>query len=385
MLTPRTDHPFSLTRGGPFYHLLHASRLVDRGGKIRWLLLVSIAWLPLVADAIVQLAFGHELDSTLRDPLMHVRILVTLPLLVFAEHLLETRCQTAVRYIHEEGIVQGAALDAILDRTERLRDSRLVEGALAVGMLGSGQASLWGLTSWSSLVHPLDHSMTMSFANLWCTAIVLPLVQFMILRWLWRWLLWAYVLVRLSRLPLSLNAIHPDQAAGLTILSSPIDAFALYVAADASIVAVAWMVKLHDHRATLETISSSFFALVVAAIVIACSPLLVFLRDLHEARHRDTTDYHALAREYVDEFRRKWITGRADASPVLGTSDIQSLNDLIGSYKAADSTRLYPFGVRDIINVCAGALVPMVPLVFTVASVSKVVTQLGKMLFGRFS
>jgi len=384
MSTPRTDHPFSLTRGGPFYHLLHSIRLVDRDGKIRWLLLVSIAWLPLVVDAIAQLAFGRGLDSTLRDVPMHVRILVTLPLLVFAEHLLETRCQTAARYVHEEGIVQCADLDAILDRTERLRDSRLVEGALAVGILGSGQASLWGLTSWSSLVHPLEHSMVMSFANIWCTAIVIPLVQFMVLRWLWRWLLWAYVLARLSRLPLSLNAIHPDQAAGLKILSIPIDAFALYVAAYASIAAVDWMVKVHDHRATLETISAIFFAFVLAAIVLACSPLLVFFRDLYRARLRDTTAYHALAREYVDEFRRKWITGRADASPVLGTSDIQSLNDLIGSYEATDSTRLYPFGVRDIINVCAGALVPMVPLVFTVASVSKVAAQLGKMLFGRF-
>lgn len=382
MLSPRTDHPFSLTRGGLFYHLLHAGRLVDRDGKLRWLLLVSIAWLPLVADAIVQLAFGRGLDSTLRDAPTHVRILVTLPLLVFAEHLLETRCQVAVRSVHEEGIVQCAPLDAILDHTEHLRDSRLVEGALAVGMLGSGQASLWGLTSWSNLVHPLDHSMAMSFANLWCTAIIIPLVQFMVLRWLWRWLLWAYVLARLSRLPLSLNAIHPDQAAGLKILSSPIDAFALYVAAYASLASVAWMVKLHDHRATLETINSTFFAFVIAAVVVACCPLLVFFRDLYRARDRDTRDYHALAREYVDEFRRKWITGRADAPPVLGTSDIQGLNDLIGSYKAADSTRLYPFGVRDVINVCAGALVPMVPLVFTVASVSKVATRLGKMLLG---
>jgi len=384
MSTPRTDHPFSLTRGGPFYHLLHSIRLVDRDGKIRWRLLVSIVWLPLVVDAIAQLAFARRLDFTLRDVPMHVRILVTLPLLVFAEHLLETRCQEAVRYVHEEGIVQCADLDAILDRTEHLRDSRLVEGALAAGMLGSGQASLWGLTSWSNLVHPLGDSMAMSFTNIWGIAIVIPLVRFMLLRWFWRWLLWAYVLARLSRLPLSLNAIHPDQAAGLKILSDPIDAFALYVAADASIAAVTWMVKVHEQRATLETISAIFFAFVISAVVIACSPLLVFFRDLYRARYRDATAYHALAREYVDEFRRTWITERADASPVLGTSDIQSLNDLIGSYKAADSTRLFPFGVRDIINVGVGALVPMVPLVFTVASVSKVATQLGKMLFGRF-
>jgi len=29
---------------------------------------------------------------------------------------------------------------------------------------------------------------------------------------------------------------------------------------------------------------------------------------------------------------------------VLGTTDIQSLNDLGGSFKTADATRLYPFG-----------------------------------------
>ncbi len=385
MPTSRTDHPFSLTRGGPFYHLLRRSRLVDRDGKIRWLRIVAIAWLPLLAATVAQLVFKRGLESALLDVSMHVRILVTLPLLVAAEHLLEDRCQAATRHVHDEEVAEYVPLDAILDRAERLRDSRFVEGAFAVSVLGLGQAALWGLSGWSGFVHPLDYSTAISFANIWCVAVVMPLVQFMVLRWLWRWLLWAYVLARLSRLPLSLNAIHPDRAAGLKILSSPIDAFALYVAGTASTGAAGWMMKAHDHHITLETIGSSTFVFVMVAVVIACGPLLVFSRDLYRARHRDATAYHALAREYVDEFRRKWIIGRArqaNASPVLGTSDIQSLNDLIGSYNAAESTRLYPFGAHAIINLWAGALVPMVPLVLMMAPLPKVATHLGKMLLG---
>jgi hypothetical protein len=381
MTGARTERPFSLTRGGPLFRVLVRCRLVDPRGRVRWLWLALFAWLPIAVASLVQLAVYGRVDSILRDPTMHVRLLITMPLLVAAEHMLEACCGLAVRHLREQGVVEPADLDPIMDRAERLRDSWLIEAGIALIVLLLGEAALWGIGGWTGFISGRGFEVRGSFATVWCVAIALPLVQFLLLRWLWRWLLWTYVIARLSRLSLSLNAIHPDQAAGLRMLSTPIDAFAIFQAAIASIASVAWMTQIYDRHATVESITPILFTGFAIGVIVACGPLLLFSRQLYRARRRDATAYHALAREYVDEFRRKWIAGRPDA-PALGSADIQSLNDLGGSLKTADATRLYPFGVRSLISLSAGAIVPMVPLVFMTTPLSKVAMHFGKMLFG---
>jgi hypothetical protein len=367
---------FSLTRGGPFFRLLRRAHLVDCRENICWLRLVALVWLPIVVASLVQLALGDEVDQLALDPAVHARLLVMLPLLIVGENLLETRCREAMRLVREEKIADDASLCAILGRTERLRDTWVGEGVLVVVVALVGQAWLWGHWGGSGLAHEAE----LSFASIWCLAIALPLVQFLMLRWLWRWLSWSYVLVRLSRLALSLNAIHPDRAAGLRILGTPVDAFAVCVASFGALVAADWSAELHAHRTTLEGIAPELIAFIAIAVVIGSGPLLVFSGQLYRARYRDSGAYHRLAREYVDAFRRKWLTGRAD--DVLGTSDIQSLNDLGGAFNTAVATRVVPFTTRMLVPIVAGAALPMLPVVLMTTPISKVAMHFAKMLFG---
>jgi hypothetical protein len=377
----RPEHPFSLTRGGPFFHVLTRCHLVDARGHARWVLLALAAWLPVVIGAVVQLAVTRHVDPILSDPTMHVRLLVTVPLLVLAEHVLELRAERAIRHVREESIAERASVDAIVDRAEHLRDSRLVEGAIAAVVLLLGQAAVWHVGGWGEVVsgHSLDRRF--SFSTIWCLAIALPFVQFLMFRWLWRWVVWTYVLARLSRLPLSLNALHPDQAAGLKVLDAPIDGFAVFNAAIASIASAAWTTRILEHHATIESLTPIFFAAFVIATIVACGPLLLFSRELYRARHRDATAYHALAREYVDGFRRKWLDDHPHGE-LLGNPDFQSLSDVGGSFKTADKTRALPFGARAIVSLWAGAVAPLVPLVVVTTPISEAAKHFGKMLFG---
>jgi hypothetical protein len=376
----QSEHPFSLTRGGPFYHLLRRAHLTDRRGNIAPLRLAAVVWVPLVFASLLQWALGGGLDPIVLDPTVHVRILIMVPLLVVAENLLEVRCASSATHARTEAIAERATLDAILDRTEHLRDSWVPEALLALLVALAGEAWLWGLLGWQGLFR--SHPAMVSFATVWCVTIALPLVQFLTLRWLWRWLMWSYVLARLSRVSLSLNALHPDRAAGLRVLSQPIDAFSIFVASVASLLSASWMMKLHDHRATLQTLSPLFVAFAVIVLVIACGPLLVFSRQLYRVRYRDVEAYHDLARDYVDELRRKWITERSGESSLLGTPDIRTLNDLGGSYRTTEETRVIAFGVSNIARVWVGALVPMLPIAVVTMPMSEVASHLGHMLFG---
>jgi hypothetical protein len=214
----------------------------------------------------------------------------------------------------------------------------------------------------------------------WCLVVALPLFQFVVARWLWRWIAWCYVIVRLARRPVDLDALHPDRAAGLSVLASPVDAFALAVAGIGAVASAAWIAQLYDHTTTTADIGSTFFALFAAVVIVAVGPLFAFAPQLYEARRRDAGDCHVLARSFADDFRRRWIAERVD-DPARRAAEIQALAGLGTVYKTANGTRLYPFGARTIVTLWAGAFVPMVPIVFATAPVAEAVMKLGRMMF----
>jgi hypothetical protein len=364
---------FSLTRGGPFHHLLRRAHLLDASGKPRALWLAALVWVPFAIAALGELAVTGRLDPIATDLTVHVRLLVVLPLLVAAENLLETRCATAMRHAHEEHLAHRTSLEAIESRAEHIRDGWVPEALILVLVVAVGQIFL---RMWAGVAHG-----GATPARAWCFLLALPLVQFMLVRWLWRWAVWSYVLARLSRLPLSLDALHPDRAAGLAILADPTDAFAVYTASLASLAAASWWERVENHHLTLQALSPQFISFFVVAVAIACGPLVLFSRQLYRARHRDATAYHGLARAYVDAFRAKWVVTQP-SEPVLGTNDLQSLNDLGGAYRTAESTRVFAFGLRTLLTLWFAALIPIVPLLLATAPLTDVAEHLGKMVFG---
>lgn len=391
MAERRSDQPFSLTRGGPFHQLAHRLRFIAPSGHLRWVALAAIAWIPLIVASLLRIAAGASPHPLVLDPSVHARFVISLPLLVVAETVLEARVHHVVRLLHEERIAERAKLDAILRRVEQLRDARVVEVALAIVALVGGQLALWGVAGPSGYLHgPTgDAAPLRTFESIWYAVLALPLLQFLAMRWLWRWLLWTYVLVRLSRLRLETNALHPDQAAGLKFLSFPVDAFAVFIAANVAVAAAARIIPLQQGEVTLQALGPRIAAFVGFCLAVACGPLLLFAGKIFRARYRTLVDYHVLARDYVRSFHHKWFgpprghpaTGETGAdSSLLGTPDLQSLHDMDGSFQLVESTKVLPFGLRTIVHLVAGAAVPIVPLLFVTIPLSEILAFLGRML-----
>lgn len=383
--TRAPDAPFSLTRAGPFYDALRACHVVDREGRMHWVRVIAFAWLPMMIAAAFRLLRGESLDVVVREPSVHVRLLVSIPLLLFAEHVLETRCRAAVQLVGEEHLVTPDVLQRILARAERARSSRVVELVLAVVALLGGQAALWGLGGPAGLLEGLQGEMLVSFATFWYTTIGLPIVQFLVLRWLWRWLVWTYVLVELARSPLATNALHPDGLAGLRLLGGPVDAFAIFVGANMCVASSAWIVQVRDLGVPIESFVPRFVAFMLVATLLACGPLLLFCGHIVRARYRDVGRYHALAYEFVREFRRTWTARPPDEvarehPDLLGAADFSALNDLDGSYAVASQTSALPIAKRPFLVVWIGALAPMLPLAFASMPAAEIAKQVARML-----
>ena len=109
-----------------------------------------------------------------------------------------------------------------------------------------------------------DSGITVTWAGWWLVLFCVPLMQFLILRWLWRSFLWAQFLWRMNRLKLQLVPIHPDQAAGLAFVGEVQQYFALVLFAFS--IAVAGVLA---NGIIYDGIPLSHFAPVIAIYVIA--------------------------------------------------------------------------------------------------------------------
>ena len=366
---------FTLHGGGPFHRVLARLHLIRDDGTIRVVWLACLAWAPL--------AFGLlSADPILSDPSVHVRLFVALPAMLISERLLSTACRSAIESLYVGSFADHAALDRIVERGERLRDARWPEAIILAIAIAGGQLALWNVTGPTGFFHAAPGPGGWSIARVWYAVIALPLAQFVMIRWAWRWTIWSYMLVRLWRLPLHPLATHPDFAAGLACLSRPLSGFIGYAFACGSILAAAWEAQALAGRTTPREHLNELLVFVVAATAFAVAPMLPFCGVLFRTRRRGMAQYGDFAIEYVRGFHAKWIEPPVAGSEALGSSDIQSLADLGNAYRVVATTRLFVFGVRPVLAVWVGALLPMIPLLLNAVSVEHLLGHIVKAILG---
>src|SRR4029453_18341506 len=104
---PDTSSPivnkFSLLQGGPLYrlHVLGGMALPNRPQVLkRSLVAILVTWLPLAILALLQgLAYGdHTRIPFFYDYAVNIRFLITLPLLIFAEAVIDPKLRNAAKH-----------------------------------------------------------------------------------------------------------------------------------------------------------------------------------------------------------------------------------------------------------------------------------------------
>lgn len=385
------DKPdFSLVLGGPLFQLWRRTYLsgdaLERARR-RVIVIALFAWLPLVVLSFIQ---GHALGGVkipfLYDIETHVRFLVALPILVGAELIVHSRILPAVNRFVERRIVVAEDLlrfNAAIASASRVRDSVFVEVALLVLVYPLG---LWvwstriatGIPSWYSLS---GGSLHLTLAGYWFVFISIPIFQFILLRWYLRFLIWFWLLWRISKLKLRLNATHPDRAAGLGFLASASYAFApILFAQGAQLAGLIASRVLYDGQKLLS-FKLEAAGLIVFFMLFILSPLLVFSPHLNRAKREGLREFGGLASHYVQDFDEKWIHRREPrAEELLGTGDIQSLADLGSSFGVVADMRPVPFGLKDVMRLAAATAAPLLPLCLTIVSFEELVTLLIKIL-----
>src|SRR4051812_20544902 len=190
---------FSLTRSGLFYKLLRQLKLSDTSTKdflMRSAVISSATWLPLFVLAMLQgLAWGDKVEVTfLKDFATHTRLLVIIPLLIFAENSVDFRLKELTTQFFTAGILNDSDLpsyDKIKEKMNRLSGSVVADLAIflivAVNIVIRFKSASPSLSTW---LHLPGQSHSISWAGIWALCFSLAVFQYLLLRWVWRWVIW---------------------------------------------------------------------------------------------------------------------------------------------------------------------------------------------------
>ena len=216
-----------------------------------------------------------------------------------------------------------------------------------------------------------------TLAGWWLGCVSLPFVQFILLRWYFRLLIWTRFLWQVSRIDLRLVAIHPDRAGGLGFLSTVTYAFAPLLAGQGVLLAGVMANKIFYAGAKLTDFKLELLAMVIMMLFFVLAPLLVFTPRLARTKRIGLVEYGGLAQRYVREFDQKWLRdGATTDEPLVGSGDIQSLADLGNSFEIVKGMKPVPFGKETLLQLAVISLAPVAPLVLTHDSIGRIARPL---------
>jgi len=309
------DEPdFSLVHGGPLFQLLLRAHLSDEKLTLvrqRVMIFVIITWLPLLVLSALEgnVWGGNAAVPFLQDVEAHSRFLVALPLLIIAELVVHQRMRHLVEQFLERKLIPENAMvrfNAAIASAFRLRNSMLAEVLLIAFVYVVGISIIWrqnavlDTSTWYAT--PSAGGSKLSVAGMWYGYVSLPIFQFLLLRWYFRFFIWTRFLWQVSRINLQLVPTHPDRAGGLGFLTATVYAFVPLLIAHGALLAGLIGNRIFHVGARLLDFKYEILVLVLFLLCAVFGPLLVFAPQLSAARRKGLREYGTLAESYVREF-----------------------------------------------------------------------------------
>lgn len=362
---------FLAFHGGPFFDLQKSLSLIHERAfhtRRRVILFVSLTW---GAPLLLTLP-GGESGGYLLDPGPGTRFLLAITAFIMAEQSIETRLRRKLRQFIKAPLIAPAAMAegvATLDRALRQRDSCTAEIACltlaaASGILAYATIAASPFPNWASTTGPDGRSLTL--AGWWCVCISIPIFSFLLLRGIWRHLVWANLLRGIARLELRLVSTHPDGKAGLAFVGDYPNAYVLYVFGVSCAVAAA--VGKHITQTgglsatTLTTLMACWLLLVLAFFAY---PLSAFSRPLSDLKERSLRMLSAQATVQQRSTERKAL-GTNIAAPGTDEQQVSELADVSKQFEQTRKLSTLLLNRNALLPVATAALVP-----FAVAGASQ--------------
>jgi hypothetical protein len=317
----------------------------------------------LVLAAAEGVAWGDRVEvPLLKDLLPYGQFLLVVPALVVGEILVGRRLGWAAVELRQSGILSPEdtpALDGLLARAAAQWRGRGVNSVLLLLTLTATGLWFWGAREW--LTGEWQYvGERMTLAGWWYSLISATVLRFLILLWVWRFLLWAWVLWRTARLGLRPEPTHPDRAGGLGFLGATQGAFSLLVFAFGVQLSCALADAVSYRGADLLAFRGHVTAFVLMAAILLLLPLLPFAPRLVRAREESLVFLRGsgyVGAKLVERQLRESTSGELPSDEISAQADFGVL------YQNARWMKPLPLELQHLLLMLLAALLPfMLPL-----------------------
>lgn len=382
---------------GPSQKILRKLKLEgenDSSVAKKTIFFVVISWLPLL---ILSLIDGTAINPSIKIPflfdfVLYVRVFAVLPLLFIAERTLSSIIFRSLSHFVESGIVSGNNIEDYkvnLKFFGRFKDSVIIDFiiivfAYAIVIIGWG--NVWKYYDITSSLTTWQFSQTiqgqLSIGGYWYAFITIPIYLFFFYKLIWKFLLWAIILFKISRMKLNLFATDPDRSGGLGFIGHHQFFFGILGFIQSSIFSAEIASKVIYADAVIEDFKFIILGYVVLFALVLIFPMFFFVRKLTLTKLKGLMEYGVTSHKYVSGFHDKWINGiNPEGEKLLGTADIQSLADLGNSYEIIKTMIPIPIDIRKVLSLILIISIPFSPLILFVMPLNEIFNALTNLIF----
>jgi hypothetical protein len=382
---------FSLCEGGGLHSALLRSGLAGGArGRLHLLgVLLVVGWLPLIViSAAAGTALGGVEHPLIKDLGAWARCFVVVPIMVFAEPMADRVLGIVIDLFRRTGLVREAdkpAFEAAVDRAARIAThdgAELVLLLIAAALPHLLVASLPHLTTGTAWFGTLvGGDLQITTAGRWYAWVSLPLVQFLLLRWLWRLLAWWGLLWRISKLDLAWVPAHPDGAGGLGFLAWSPRAFRSVFFGISALAASTISNHLQYGGEVLANFRGPAIAFMVCEVLLLLAPQFFFAGGLIKARFAALAEYGLAGSSMVREFDHHWMAPAAPrGAELLDSPQSSSMIDFAGTYGTVRAMRPVAISLREVIGILLPVAAPFAPLLLYQYSIKDILQQVLRLV-----
>jgi hypothetical protein len=389
--TENSEENYSLTENGFITHVLKKFNIEHKRGLLA-IFILCLTWLPLVIITAIDgtLYSGTGLPF-LKDLAIQGRLLVGIFMLILIKHLVYRHIPRVLQYIAEVLIPPNEKerfISGPLRLAKKRTDSKWSEIILVLGIAifafsPADPASLFMTQRESGtwLISLKDGKETLSFAGKWAQYISIPIFQFLLLRWLWRYLVWIILLFRISKVNLILKPTHPDGSGGIGIIFLAQRNFLLFFVACGMAISCVMINFLLHTGISFETLKIQILGFIIFSIIMIILPLLFFIRKLAKTKYDGQLELSRAGLNMSNKYEEEWVKPMGSEKIIAeDTVDPSTQVDYSGVYLLLQELRIIPIRLGDIMIMAFSLYLPFIPIFFIEFSVVELLQKLMGLL-----
>lgn len=381
------DDSFSMVRGGPAHSLQSRLGLLspDRLPGIRCAAAVAaLAWLPLAVLALFDTRtwIGEFGFSFVSDFSTHARFLFGTFALVLADRIADKRVSNLLDGFADSGLIATEQRDSFLltlATADKRTSSRIAEAlmlaiAFMMAFISLRHVELLGGSYWLT-----TEAGGLSAAGKWSLLVSSPLYFFLILRWLWRFGVWAVLLRSISKLDLRLVPTHPDRSGGLGFLTLFPFIFTPLSLILSVVIAASCLREITFGTMTFEGLRTVWIVWTVLILLLFLGPLTLFTRRLLEMRETEIIRFSGMISNRKRQLEQE-IKTRVEQGDQVPFEAISASSDIDPAMATVLGIKVVPIEIWAIIPLVLSTLVPFMAVAATLVPLGDLFKKLAALI-----